>query len=110
MLTVTGSLDGDVLGNGATPEQRMALFDHLPAGQKARLVLHNADHFTFSGQTDIDHFARARAQVAQALQTQHHRVVAQLSTGWCLATLHREAQTGFLQPVGLASGDRWDQG
>ncbi|NJS36173.1 MAG: hypothetical protein HC765_06600 [Brachymonas sp.] len=49
MLVCTGSMDGEIMGNGETPESRRMVFDALPAGKKALLWLDEADHFTFAG-------------------------------------------------------------
>jgi dienelactone hydrolase len=48
-LTVTGTIDGDVLGNGATPDRRAALYDLQPPGDKYRVVFENGDHMVFNG-------------------------------------------------------------
>ncbi|HUM92583.1 MAG TPA: hypothetical protein PLM32_14635, partial [Candidatus Competibacter sp.] len=44
LLSITGTRDDDVVGVGATPERRMAVFAALPPGNKAHLVLQDADH------------------------------------------------------------------
>ena len=48
-LCMTGTLDDDVLSNGATPDKRAAVFAALPKGNKAMLLLKDADHMTFGG-------------------------------------------------------------
>lgn len=48
-LTVTGTIDGDMLGNGATPDRRAAVHDVLPAGDKYRVIFENGDHMVFNG-------------------------------------------------------------
>ena len=48
-LSVTGTLDGDVLGNGASAARRAAVFDAQPAGDKYRVVFEGANHFVFAG-------------------------------------------------------------
>lgn len=48
-LSVTGSLDGDVMGNGSIPKNRAALFDAQNAGDKYRVVFADGDHSVFSG-------------------------------------------------------------
>ncbi len=48
-LSVTGSLDGDVMGNGSNPKNRAAVFDAQNAGDKYRVVFADGDHSVFSG-------------------------------------------------------------
>ena len=48
-LSVTGSLDGDVMGNGSIPKNRAAVFDAQNAGDKYRVVFADGDHSVFSG-------------------------------------------------------------
>ena len=50
-LSVTGSLDGDVLGTGSNPQNRAAVFDAQNAGDKYRVVFADGDHSVFSGGT-----------------------------------------------------------
>ena len=49
VLVATGSLDGDVVGNGATPSTRRAVHEALPPGRRALLWIDGADHAAFSG-------------------------------------------------------------
>jgi predicted dienelactone hydrolase len=49
MLVVTGTYDGDMLGNGASPDRRAAVFDALPAGDKYRVIFDKGDHMVFNG-------------------------------------------------------------
>ncbi len=60
-LTITGTLDGDVIGNGANPDKRAALFDAQPPGDKYRIVFENGDHIVFGGGavSDSERIARA---------------------------------------------------
>ena len=51
MLCITGSRDDDVLGTHATAARRIGTWDDRLAGRKAQLVLNDADHMTFAGQT-----------------------------------------------------------
>lgn len=48
-LSVTGSIDGDVMGNGAAASKRAAVFDAQPAGNKYRVVFDDGDHAVFGG-------------------------------------------------------------
>ncbi len=38
-----------MLGNGASPDKRAAVFDLLPHGDKYRVVFDNGDHMVFNG-------------------------------------------------------------
>ena len=49
MLLVTGTRDGDVMGTGATPENRRATFAALRPPDKYLLVLDGAEHMNFNG-------------------------------------------------------------
>jgi dienelactone hydrolase len=49
MLVITGTIDGDMIGSGATPDKRAATFDRLPAGDKYRVIFENGDHMVFNG-------------------------------------------------------------
>ncbi len=112
LLCVTGTLDNDVLGTGATAEQRMALFSALPPGHKAQLVLDGADHMTFAGQTGQAFNTLPRAPVSRELQTRHHAEIAAITADWWRATLRGDASARqrLLAPAGLRPGDRWQQG
>lgn len=112
VLCVTGSRDGDVLGNGATPERRRAAYTALPPGRKALLYLQDADHMSFAGQTGMGAEILPRHSVVRELQPRHHALVARLSTDWWLAHLLDDAQARarLAAPAGLAEGDAWLQG
>ena len=112
VLCLTGSRDDDVIGNGATPDRRMGVFAALPAGQKAQLVLENADHMTFAGQSGAAVEILPRHTASRALQPQHHAFVAALTTDWWRAHLMNDAQAlqRLAQPTGLSQGDRWQMG
>jgi predicted dienelactone hydrolase len=47
LLSVTGTLDRDIIG-GATPDARREPFRHMPPGDKYLLVLEGADHMVFN--------------------------------------------------------------
>ncbi len=49
MLLITGTQDGNELGDTRTAEARRATFDELPGGHKFLLVLDGATHLTFDG-------------------------------------------------------------
>ena len=121
-LCITGTLDGDVLDNGATPARRAGVFDTLPRGNKAMLLLKDADHMTFAGRSDDatpDRGGRVRAAgilpreaVASQLQPQHHALAARISTDWWRAHLMGDAQASarLEQPAGLNVADIWRTG
>ena len=115
LLSVTGTLDGDVAGTGATPERRAAVFAALPPGappgNKAHLVLQDADHMTFAGQTGRSAEIVPREAVTRDLQDAHHALVATITTDWWRATLHDDAaaRSRLRAPASLRTGDLWQQ-
>lgn len=112
VLCLTGTLDGDVLGNGASPDRRAGVFAALPAGNKAQLVLKDADHMTFGGQTRRAAGILPRAAVTQSLQARHHALIAGITTDWWRAHLQGDvaARTRLLKPAGLDAQDIWQAG
>ena len=111
-LCITGSRDGDVLGNGATPQRRLAAYAALPAGQKALLLLQDADHMSFAGQTGLATEFRQREALSRALQPRHHALVAAITADWWRSSLLADASAHerLGQPVGLGEGDQWQRG
>ena len=111
LLCLTGTLDSDVVGVGATPERRRAVFDALPPGNKAQLVLTEADHMTFAGQTGRAVEIVPRQQLTRDLQPAHHALVANITADWWRATLLDDAaaRTRLAAPQGLNPGDSWQQ-
>ncbi len=111
LLSVTGTRDGDVAGTGATPERRAAVFAALPPGSKAHLVLQDADHMTFGGQTGRAVEIVPREAVTRELQGAHHALVAAITTDWWRATLMGDAaaRTRLAAPGNLRPGDLWQQ-
>ncbi len=111
LISITGTRDGDVVGSGATPDRRMAVFGALPPGDKAHLVLKDADHMTFGGQTGWPAEIIPREQVTRELQTAHHTLVAAITTDWWRATLMADASARerLIAPAGLADGDLWQR-
>ena len=111
-LCVTGSRDGDVLGNGATPQRRLAAYAALPAGHKALLLLRDADHMSFAGQTGPGVEILPREAVTRDLQPHHHALVAAISTDWWRSSLLADAAATerLLRPGGLGAGDVWQRG
>lgn len=112
LLCVTGTRDDDVAGVGATPERRIGVFAALPAGRKAHLVLEDADHMTFAGQTGAAVEIVPRHPSSRALQTRHHALVSAVTTDWWRAHLMGDASAlqSLARPPGLAPGDRWQVG
>lgn len=109
VLSITGTRDQDVLGTGATPENRIKVFAALPKGDKGHLVLQDADHMTFAGQTGRPVEIVPREQVTRELQAAHHALVASITTDWWRATLLEDtaARARLATPAGLRSGDLW---
>jgi hypothetical protein len=108
-LVCSGSLDGEILNNGETPQSRRMVFEALPAGKKALLWLDQADHFTFAGnqKTIPSTFLVRRTKETLDLEAAHHERVARVSAAWL-----REQLVG--QPMGavagLAAADEWQRG
>jgi len=111
LLSVTGTRDQDVLGTGATPDRRASVFAALPKGDKAHLVLQEADHMTFAGQTGLAAEILPREQITRDLQAMHHATVAAITTDWWRATLSGDpaARERLLSPQGQRAGDLWEQ-
>ena len=59
-LSVTGDLDGDVMGNANNPKNRAAVFDAQNAGDKYRVVFADGDHAVFSGDAVREAVSRNR--------------------------------------------------
>ncbi len=109
LLSITGSRDQDVAGTGATPDKRMAVFAALPKGSKSHLVLQDADHMTFAGQTGRAVEIVPREAVTRDRQDAHHALVAAITTDWWRATLQGDAaaRERLAAPRGLGAGDLW---
>ena len=111
-LCITGTLDDDVMGNGSTPDKRASVFAALPAGNKAMLLLKDADHMSFSGVTGRAAKIVQRQTTTTELQPVHHALVARTSTDWWQAHLmgDEEAKARLQKPQGMALLDRWQTG
>ena len=111
-LCLTGTLDADVAGNGATPERRAGVFAALPPGNKAMLLLQDADHMTFGGSTGRGVGILPRQPATTQLQPQHHALITRVTTDWWRAHLMADAAaTARLQnPTGLGASDSWQVG
>ncbi len=112
LLSITGTRDQDVAGTGATPDRRMAVFAALPTGNKHHLVLRDADHMTFAGQTGMAVEIVPREPVTRDLQDAHHALVAAITIDWWRATLSDDAAARERRaaPRGLRAGDLWQSG
>ncbi len=108
-LVCTGSLDGEIMGNGETPESRRMVFDALPAGKKALLWLDGADHFTFAGNTKQipSTFIVRREKATLNAEALHHQRVAKLSTAWLKEQLLGQAMGAV---SGLGAADQFVRG
>lgn len=92
-LVCTGSADGEIMGNGETPESRRMVYDALPAGKKALLWLDGADHFTFAGNEKLipSTFLVRREKATMEAEAAHHERVARISTAWLKEQLFGQA-------------------
>lgn len=123
VLCLSGSLDGDplALGPGAQAERRergdwrRAVYEALPAGDKAELWLDGADHMSFGGQAmgRMAQRLRRRAEAAVAQAERHQRLIADTTTRWWQAQLLGDdaARAALARaPEGLQPGDAWRRG
>ena len=110
LLSITGTRDSDVVGVGATPEKRKAVFAALPPGDKAHLVLMDADHMTFAGQVGRAAEIVPRESRTRELQAEHHALVSAITTDWWRATLQADSQARarLEAPSTLGVGDLWE--
>jgi predicted dienelactone hydrolase len=109
LLVVTGSLDGEIMNNGETPESRRAVFEALPAGKKSLLWLNDADHLTFAGNDKKipSTWLVRRSELTLKEEDRHHDIVAKTSTAWLREQL---LGTAMSEPVGLNAQDQWLRG
>lgn len=118
MLCLTGSLDGNPLGQERTGDYRRAVYAALPAGAKAQLWLDGADHMSFGGGGERGAgfgqrlLGRQREQAPQTLAAHHAAVIKAVTTDWWRARLldDEDATQRLKSPKGLARGDEWTQG
>jgi len=112
MLCLTGSLDGNPLGDEKTGDYRRAAYDALPPGDKAELWLQGADHMSFGGQGRW----RGRLRRAGAADAQHERhagLIAAVSSDWWRAQLLDDGAARRRladRPAALGAGDDWRRG
>ena len=122
-LCLTGSLDGDPLGDGSNDARetrgdwRRAVYDALPAGDKAELWLDGADHRVFGGmelqRLPLPPPLRERPTQAEAQTARHQALIAAVSTDWWRAQLLGDAaaRERLAQPPStLGAQDAWRRG
>lgn len=121
LLCLSGSLDGDPLGDGSNDARetrgdwRRAVYDALPAGDKAELWLDGADHMVFGGM-DLQRLPprlRQRPAAAVAQTARHQALIAAVTTDWWRAQLLGDAaaRARLAQaPASLAAQDEWRRG
>lgn len=112
MLCITGTEDGDVVGTKVTPEHRASVYEALPAGRKALLVLKDADHMTFAGNWRGGRSPLQRPPAAVQREPAHHELVAAITTDWWRGWLLGDttARGRLAQPQGLTPADVWKLG
>ncbi|MDH0863740.1 hypothetical protein [Mitsuaria sp. GD03876] len=118
MLCLTGSLDGNPLGQERDGRYRRAVYDTLPAGAKAQLWLDGADHMSFGGGGERGQgFAqrlegRGRDPLPEKLAAHHAALIKAVSTDWWRWRLLEDeaAATRLKAPKGLDADDEWLQG
>lgn len=114
-LAITGSDDDATIVGDASNAARRAVYRGLPSGQKAQLVLDGADHMSFGGGTSFetaDRRTQRRGSRAVALEAQHRRVIAAITSDWWRWRLlgDADARERLRAPEGLAAADLWEQG
>jgi predicted dienelactone hydrolase len=108
-LVCTGSFDGEIMGNGETPETRRMVYDAIPVGKKALLWLDGADHFTFAGNEKRipSTFLVRREKSTLDAEVAHHERVARISTAWLKEQLFGQAMGTI---TGLGAADQFLRG
>ena len=111
VLCLTGSLDGNPLGEQRSGDHRRAAYDALPAGDKAELWLDGADHASFSGHAPTRGWrGRRRPGAAREQAERHEALIAAVSTDWWRAQLLGDAaarQRLARGPETLHAADAW---
>jgi hypothetical protein len=142
MLCITGTLDASPLQAMARrigqasrlgeidAADRASVYEGLPPGQRALLVLDEADHATFSGSEAREgtapagtsdgrrdrgpgrHAGTERLRATLAAQPRHHALVAAVSSDWWRSRLLGDgaANERLAAPAGLIAQDVWRQG
>lgn len=109
VLCLSGSEDGNPLGEEKTGDYRRAAYEALPPGDKAELWLDGADHMSFGGQ-QRRRGLRPRAGGAAAQAERHTALIAAISSDWWRAQLLKDPdarQRLAGRPAGLAAADDW---
>ena len=114
-LCLTGTEDESMIVGDASNAARRAVYDGLPPGARAELVLDGADHMTFGGQALPRRAARGplkRVDTAVQREAQHRAAIAAITTDWWRWRLLGDAAAAerLQRPAGLAAGDRWRLG
>lgn len=114
-LCLTGTEDESTIVGDASNAARRAVYDGLPPGARAELVLDGADHMTFGGQTFGRRAARGpfkRADAAVQREAQHRAAIERITTDWWRWRLLGDAAAAarLQQPAGLTPADRWRLG
>lgn len=118
MLCLTGSLDGNPLGQERDGRYRREVYQMLPAGAKAQLWLEGADHMSFGGGGERGQgfaqraLGRAREGAPEKLAAHHAALIKAISTDWWRWRLleDEDAATRLKSPKGLNADDEWLQG
>lgn len=107
-LCLTGTNDETMFVGDTPNEARRAVYDGLPPGARAELVLDGADHMSFGGQARA-RAKRRRPEAAVENEAVHREVVERVTTDWWRWRLLGDtAAAGRLQrPAGLTPADRW---
>lgn len=111
-LCLTGTRDDAMIVGDASNAARRAVYDGLPPGARAELVLDGADHMTFGGQSLRPRATRGplrRPDSAVAHEAEHRALIARVTTDWWRWRLLGDttAAARLQAPAGLAAGDRW---
>ena len=114
-LAVTGSLDGDPLGQGRGErgDWRARVYDGLPPGQRGLLWLDGADHVSFAGHAGPPlrwgGIGLERDPAVMQREAAQQRTVARVTDIWWLRWLADDplAQMAMHGPMGLGPGERW---
>ncbi|MBM3345322.1 MAG: dienelactone hydrolase [Betaproteobacteria bacterium] len=62
-LSITGTADDDVVGNGSTPENRLLPFAHMRPSGKHLLVMREGDHMVFNGVPRLSRLDPVREEI-----------------------------------------------
>lgn len=110
-LCLTGTNDDATIVGHSPNAARRAVYDALPPGARAELVLDGADHITFGGQARTPKWRR-RPTVALEREADHRDAVVRITADWWRWRLLGDATAAdrLQRPAGLGAGDRWRSG